>query len=266
MRLSIHHATQFEYDVAPSYGLLQVRMVPQSSVAQRVLDWELALTGAREQANFLDQHGNRVDLIEILPEAERVEVRVSGEIETLSDDGILGRHFQPMPLWFYQRQTSLTKPDQAILSLIEPLGEAGSGDIEKLHELSRSILEAVPYAAGETNVSTSAAEALAHGKGVCQDHTHVFLSAARALGFPARYVSGYLMMTDRTDQDASHAWAEVHLEGLGWVGFDVSNGISPDQKYVRVAQGLDYADVAPTKGVMHGGQRENLFVSIQVQQ
>lgn len=266
MRLSINHATQFEYDVAPSYGLLQVRMVPQSSVAQRVIDWELSLTGAREQANFLDQHGNRVDLIEVLPEAERVEVKVSGLIETLSDDGVLGRHFQVMPLWFYQRQTKLTKPDAAILELVKRIAGEGEDDLERLHGLSRAILEAVPYAAGETSVSTSAADALAHGKGVCQDHTHIFLSAARAMGLPARYVSGYLMMTDRTDQDASHAWAEVHLDALGWVGFDVSNGISPDQKYVRVAQGLDYADVAPTKGVTQGGQRENLFVSIQVQQ
>ena len=266
MRLSINHATQFEYDVAPSYGLLQVRMVPQSSVAQRVIDWELSLTGAQEQANFLDQHGNRVDLIEVLPEAERVEIKVSGQIETLSDDGVLGRHFQSMPLWFYQRQTKLTKPDSAILALNERIADKGQGDLAGLHALSAAILDAVPYAAGETSVSTTASDALAHGKGVCQDHTHIFLSAARAMGLPARYVSGYLMMTDRTDQDASHAWAEVHLDGLGWVGFDVSNEINPDQKYVRVAQGLDYADVAPTKGVMRGGQRENLFVSIQVQQ
>jgi len=73
------------------------------------------------------------------------------------------------------------------------------------------------------------------GQGVCQDHTHIFISAARELGYPARYISGYLMMNDRIDQEASHAWAEAYVEGLGWVGFDVSNGISPDERYVQSA-------------------------------
>ncbi len=73
-------------------------------------------------------------------------------------------------------------------------------------------------------------------------------------------------MDDRTQQEASHAWVEVFVEGLGWVGFDVSNGISPDERYVQLAYGLDYNDAAPTRGVTLGAQRENLIVSIQVQQ
>ena len=101
---------------------------------------------------------------------------------------------------------------------------------------------------------------------MCQDHSHVFLGTVRALGFPARYVSGYLMMNDRVDQDASHAWAEAHVEGLGWVGFDISNGISPDERYVRIARGLDYGDALPAKGVVIGARDETLVVSIQVQQ
>lgn len=266
MRLFINHATNFEYDVAPSYGLLQVRMAPQSNVSQRVHNWAFEFHGARHQVSYLDQHGNQVDLIEVLPDAARVEIKVEGMIETLGDDGVLGRHFQAMPLWFYLRQTNLTKPNEAIAKLCEDLPAQGDGDIARLHALSERILDQVAYVTGQTSVTTTAADALARGQGVCQDHTHVFLSAARSLGYPARYVSGYLMMTDRTDQDASHAWAEVSLDGLGWVGFDVSNGISPDQKYVRVAQGLDYADIAPTRGVTRGAQRENLFVSIQVQQ
>lgn len=266
MRLSINHTTSYEYDIAPSYGLLQVRMVPQSSTVQRIIDWDFSLNGAEQQASFLDQHGNRVDLIEVLPDTNRIELHVRGDVETLSDDGVLGRHFQPMPLWFYQRQTALTECTSAVLDLVSDLPDGEDQQIERFHRLSEKIREQVTYTPGVTNVSTTASEALALAKGVCQDHTHIFVSAARAMNVPARYVGGYLMMTDRTDQDASHAWAEVHLDGVGWVGFDVSNGISPDQKYVRVAQGLDYADVAPTKGVMRGGQRENLFVSIQVQQ
>jgi transglutaminase-like putative cysteine protease len=80
---------------------------------------------------------------------------------------------------------------------------------------------------------------------VCQDHAHIFIGAARAADIPARYVSGYLMMNDRIEQDATHAWAEAHVEELGWVGFDISNGISPDPRYVRVATGRDYRHAAP---------------------
>ena len=94
----------------------------------------------------------------------------------------------------------------------------------------------------------SADAAIEHGCGVCQDHAHIFVAAARSLGYPARYVSGYLLMDDANTEEASHAWAEAHVDGLGWVGFDISNGISPDTRYVRVATGLDYAQAAPVTG------------------
>jgi transglutaminase-like putative cysteine protease len=101
---------------------------------------------------------------------------------------------------------------------------------------------------------------------VCQDHAHIFIAAARSMGYPARYVSGYLMMEDRVHQDASHAWAEVHVDPLGWVGFDVSNGISPDTRYVRVATGLDYAEAAPVSGLRFGNGGEAMSIDIQVAQ
>ena len=94
----------------------------------------------------------------------------------------------------------------------------------------------------------------------------MFVAAARAMGYPARYVSGYLLMDDRTDQDAAHAWAEAHVEALGWVGFDVSNGISPDERYVRVATGLDYGEAAPVFGLRRGAGAENMSVALQIQQ
>ena len=90
------------------------------------------------------------------------------------------------------------------------------------------------------------------------------------MGFPARYVSGYLMMNDRIDQEATHAWAEAYIPDIGWVGFDVSNGISPDDRYIRVATGLDYKDASPISGLRMGSgtssMNESMDVSIQVQQ
>ena len=122
------------------------------------------------------------------------------------------------------------------------------------------------YEVGTSQSETRAEDAIAEGKGVCQDHAHIFIAAAREMGFPARYVSGYLMMDDRIEQDATHAWAEAHVDGLGWVGFDVSNQICPDTRYVRVATGLDYQGAAPVTGTRYGGAGETLSVAIEVAQ
>ena len=150
--------------------------------------------------------------------------------------------------------------------LVRDLGKDFDDDPSRLHALSALILNSVTYSTGTTDFATTAEQAIEAGQGVCQDHAHILIAAARLMGYPARYVSGYLMMDDRVDQDAGHAWAEVHVDGLGWVGFDVSNGVSPDPRYVRVATGLDYGEAAPISGIVYGGRNESMVVQLQVQQ
>ena len=151
-------------------------------------------------------------------------------------------------------------------ALTAQLGRDHASEIERAHALSALIIERLAYRIGFTDAETTAEQALGSDGGVCQDHAHIFIAAMRHLGHPARYVSGYLMMNDRTQQDATHAWAEAHFEHIGWIGFDVSNGHSPDQRYIRVATGLDYRDAAPVRGMRYGAARENLVVQLQVQQ
>lgn len=266
MRLTINHTTSYEYKAPPSYALQQLRMRPQSNAAQSIVRWDIGLDGAKLQTQFADQHGNLTDLVELSRSATKFEIVVSGEIETIGTNGVTGQHALVMPIGFYTRQTKLTVPGDHVRALIDDVGAAKANDVEVLHRLSEKIREHVGYLTGATDVDTTAEDALEHGKGVCQDHTHIFLSAARSMGVPARYISGYLMMNDRVDQDASHAWAEAHIDGLGWVGFDVSNVISPDERYVQVARGLDYRGAAPTSGFIVGAEQENLLVSLQVQQ
>ncbi|WP_368073612.1 transglutaminase family protein [Tateyamaria omphalii] len=170
-----------------------------------------------------------------------------------------------MPLWLFRRSTSLTKVGARVRTLIDAAPREGAA-VDRLHALSSLVLEAVPYSTDQAASDLSAEDVMEAGHGVCQDHAHIFVTAARALGFPARYVSGYLMMNDRVDQDASHAWAEAHIDNLGWVGFDISNGISPDARYVRVATGLDYRDAAPISGLRYGNAAEDMSVSLKVQQ
>jgi transglutaminase-like putative cysteine protease len=134
-----------------------------------------------------------------------------------------------------------------------------------MHALMNAIREAMRFDVQATDVTTTAKEALALGHGVCQDFAHVFISAARFLGYPSRYVSGYLFKPDAPpEQEAGHGWAESHLPDLGWVGFDATNAVCPTEAYVRVAVGLDYLGAAPVRGSRHGGAGEHLKVQVSV--
>jgi len=266
MRLKILHTTTYHFDHPVSYGLQQLRLVPKSRTGQTVLSWKMQIEGGRVETEFTDHHQNNVSLISFDPSASAIIVQCRGEVETTDTAGVTGRHGGFAPLWFFRSATDLTRAGPKLRALIRGLKEEDPEELPRLHALSARIRAAVPYEIGVTQSTTTAEEALDQGGGVCQDHAHIFVTAARQLGFPARYVSGYLMMDDRVHQDASHAWAEVYVEPLGWVGFDVSNGISPDARYVRVATGLDYRDAAPVSGLRFGAGGEAMSIDIQVQQ
>ena len=267
MRIRITHRTEYRYERPLSYGLQELRLTPKNRPGQQVLNWATHLEGGQLEAEFDDQHMNHVTLISFAGEGHEIVVTSGGEVETADTGGVLGRHQGFAPLWLFERPTDLTRAGNLTRKLIKGLPADLPEELPRLHALSQRIIEAVEYRTGQTGAGTTAEMALDQGQGVCQDHAHIFLAAARAMGIPARYVSGYLMMNDRVRQEATHAWAEAHLEGLGWVGFDVSNGISPDDRYVRVATGLDYSEAAPVSGLRFGDHgKESLAVDIQVQQ
>lgn len=266
MRLRIDHTTTYTYDEPAAYALHQVRKRPHDTSAQTVMSWDLVLDGAKDEARYLDQHGNHVDLISIEPGATKVSVTCRGEVETRDTSGVTRSDRPVPPLWLYQRFTPLTEAGKGVKALVAELGKSPVLDLDTLHGLMTLVADTVAYDTSQTGPTTTAEEALALGHGVCQDHAHVFLSAARLLGFPARYSSGYMMMLDRVDQDAGHAWAEAWVSGLGWVGFDAANRVCPDERYIQVATGLDYREAGPLTGVMYGGGRDALSVTVQVQQ
>jgi len=266
MRLRIHHQTSYRYDTPVQYALQQLRLRPKPGAGQTVLDWNLGIDGGSQELEFQDYHGNFVELVSINPGRRELHIECDGEIETFDQAGIVGRHEGPAPLWFYERNSGQTRPGAGARKLVNALGKDHENEIARLHALSGLVLETIHYETDRTHSRTTAEEALAAGHGVCQDHAHAFLAGARLLGYPARYVSGYLMMTDRVDQDASHAWAEAHVEGIGWVGFDVANGISPDERYVRIATGLDYLEASPVSGLRLGDSAESMVVTLQVEQ
>lgn len=267
MRLKINYSTTYTYDAPVPYALQQLRKTPRNARGQEVVRWDVSIKGGAKQATFEDQYKNVVDLISMEPGATSIEITCEGEVETSDNSGIVGAHRGFTPLWLFQGLTGFTAPGANIRKLASKIRhEEFDNQLESLHFLSNSIGETVKYETGRTDSKTNAEEALASGHGVCQDHAHIMIAVARLLGHPARYVSGYLMMNDRVDQEAGHAWCEVWVDDLGWVGFDVSNGISPDERYVRVAVGRDYREASPVRGIRLGRSQEELCVSLQVQQ
>lgn len=265
MRIAVDHTTHYVFSGPVARGLQRLRLTPKGSAGQRVLEWKMEFDGAQLQVEYDDPNNNHVSLISFDTGTREVTIRCHGMVDTNDQAGIIGRHSGFMPMWQFLEQTDLTRTGAKMRGLMSAL-PTEPNPLATLHGLSAAIRERVEYASGYTDSSTTAEGVLALGHGVCQDHAHVFIGAARSLGIPARYVSGYLYMDDRVEQDAGHAWAEAHVEGLGWVGFDISNGISPDSRYVRVATGRDYRDAAPITGITHGARDESMHVKLAVEQ
>ena len=262
MELRIVHETRYAWDGPFAGALQQVRLTPRSDPTKEVRAWDVAVEGATVEVSYDDQWGARVLLVSAGPGSDGLTLRATGEVRTLRGDGLLGRHRGPVPTWAFLAPTARTAAGEGLRALAAEIPGEG---VARLHALSTAISERVTYAGGTTDATTTAEEALAGGRGVCQDHAQIFVACARLLGHPARYVSGYLALDDRVAQDATHGWAEALVDGIGWVGFDPSNGISPDERYVRIAAAPDSDACAPVRGLTRGAATERLDVSVQVQ-
>lgn len=267
MRLKITHQTTYRYDRPVHYALLQLRLTPRSGAGQTVLSWQSGVSGATSQVLYADHFRNMTEMVEMDEGATELMIQSQGEVEVENRNGVVGPGEGLVPLWLFRRATATTLAGPAvrkIAALVKKDTEANP--LDGMHQLMAAVSEAVTYEKGTTHAATTAEEAAAAGQGVCQDQAQVMISAARHLGLPARYVSGYLLLEDQTQQEAGHGWCEVWVESLGWVAFDVSNAICPDDRYVRVALGRDYAEAAPVHGLRQGDAQEELCVSLQVQQ
>ncbi|MBG19799.1 MAG: transglutaminase [Rhizobiales bacterium] len=264
MLLKISHVTEYTYTSPVNYALQRLRLRPHSGRMQKVMQWQSQVEGANVEASYTDQFGNFVELVSITGRPDKIRIVASGTVETFDTSGISGPHSAYMPLWLYERETQLTKPGKALREFTRSLEKASTLDM--LHAAKTALHEKMKFEPGQTTSLTTAEEAFTAGHGVCQDHSHAFIAVARLLGCPARYVSGYLHMEGSGEQVASHAWAEAHVDGLGWVGFDPANDKSPDENYVQVAYGFDYSDASPVSGISWGAANENLSVSITVEQ
>ncbi|MFD1794738.1 transglutaminase family protein [Paracoccus aurantiacus] len=266
MRLKITHHTVYNYANPVRFGVQSLRTTPSVFQGQKVLDWKIDIEGAECGPGFRDGAGDWVQLWTIHGPIQQIPVRIEGQVETTDLAGVLRGHREVINPLVYLQTTDATEPDDALRDLAASVGQ-DLGKLDLAHELSRKVGEAIKYQSGVTSLTTTAAEALAIGAGVCQDHAQVLITVARERGLPARYVSGYLHAdAEGNVHEAAHAWAELHVEGLGWVGFDAANGTCPSEYYVRTGSGLDARDAAPVRGVTIMGGAEKLDVAVAVEQ
>lgn len=267
MKLVVHHTSRYSFD-GPVRRLVQThRLTPSDCASQRVLSWEVLTEGAIKGASYRDGAGDLIETISVPGPVTELVVQVKGEVETTDLFGVLRDHRESVPPGAYLRSSRSTEADAALRELSQTALEGLESEtaLNRAHALARAVSEAIVFEPGLTEPATTAAEALAGGKGVCQDHAHALIAVAHAADIPARYVTGYLhTRSDGEANEASHAWAELHIDGLGWVGFDAANACCPDDRYIRLGSGYDAQDAAPIRGVLQGGVEETLDVTVAV--
>lgn len=268
MRIRIAHKTTYKYK-EPASGVIQtLRLTPRNHDGQYVIDWRIDVSENCRLVHHEDAFGNITHTFTVEGPFTELEVTADGEVETTDLNGFVNGTVERFPASLFLRQTALTEPDAAIFAFAREIKAKSSNDaLELLHLLLNEVHRTITFDVDPTHAATTAAEAFALKRGVCQDLTHVFIAAARALEIPARYVGGYFHRQDGVvAQDAGHAWAEAHVAHIGWIGFDPANGICPTDAHVRVAIGLDYLGAAPVRGTRFGGADERLLVGVHVDQ
>lgn len=262
MLLTVDHLTRYTYD-QPVRGVVQShRLTPSVCDGQKTLDWSVTVSDGIPGGAFRDGAGDWIAAWSVLGPVQEILVHVQGRVETSDQAGVLRGHKALVRPEVYLRDTFATRADEALRALAA--AGQGADRLAGAHDLMAAVADAIAYVPGATGPRTTASEALRLREGVCQDHAQVMVACARILGVPARYVSGYLYATTDTPHEAAHAWAEVFVEGLGWVGFDPANRCCPDDRYIRLGSGFDAQDAAPIRGIARGPGVESLDVKVAV--
>jgi transglutaminase-like putative cysteine protease len=272
-RLRVEHVSGFSYPGSVNASYNEARMTPMTLPHQMTLYSKVEVSPPVPSWQYHDYWGSQVTVFDLQRPHEQLRVTASSLVEVtdpapiepagwpaLHDPSIVDTHSELLA------QTPRTRIDATLLAFAEQVA-GGAGPREAARAIADWVRENVAYVPGSTGVQTSALQAWEQRQGVCQDIAHLTVGMLRALGIPARYVSGYLhphtrAVADETVEGQSHAWVEWWCGG--WEGYDPTNGIPTGQRHVVVARGRDYRDVTPLKGVYHGPPSSHLGITVRV--
>lgn len=261
MRLSIDHRTTYRFSTPQDRLIQRLRMTPENTHDQTIASWHISVDCDARMRQHRDGYGNCTTMLYCEGPLDSIEIMVAGEVVTSHSDGVLHGTFEPLPAALFLRTTPLTLADEAIAAFAKE--QAGVDPIETLHRLNAAVCDWAIVDRGRPLPGRTAAESFAGDVSTPRDLAHVFIAAARSLGYPARYVGGYCDL-EGDHSPTPHAWADAYVDELGWVGFDPTLGLSPEEHHVRVAVGLDATDAAPVAGSRLGEGDERLDVEVTV--
>lgn len=264
MRLSIDHRTRYRFSQPQTRIVQLLRLTPGDTEDQTIVLWRIDVDCDARLREGRDGFGNRTTMLYIDGPIEEIEIAVTGEVLTGEVLGAVKGTAEPLPPALFARPSALTRPDDAIAAFADEA--RGDSIAARLEALNVALNRRFTLTHDRPDYGLSAADAFARNSATSRDMAQIFVAAARTLGTPARYVSGHCLTCEEgTDRPTTHGWAEAHVEGQGWIGFDPSFGRMIDETYVRVACGLDAMQAAPIAGSRLGAGREWLDVDVQVE-
>jgi transglutaminase-like putative cysteine protease len=263
MKLRIEHTTIFSYDSPISEAYTEMRLAPLALSSQHRTQLRLQTNPGKEITRFYDRYQNEVHYFDVLQSHQQLTVTATSEVLTSAIFSEEKSDISPLDRFDFLMLTSYVEPSEYIKDLAQSCLQPDNEQATVM-SLAQRIHQTIAYEKGATSVKTTAREAIALGKGVCQDYAHVMIAAARSINFPARYVSGYLYSPNAPEM-ASHAWVDVWTSGKGWMAIDPTHNCLQGEEHVRVATGRDYADVPPTRGVYKGNAKETMQIQVTVE-
>jgi transglutaminase-like putative cysteine protease len=264
MRIRVSHQIVHRF-APPARTVNQIlRLTPLSFDSQYVLRWRLDVDADGALRETEDAHGNALTSYSHYGPIERVTISASGEVETSDAAGVVRGAVERLPAEMYLRESPLAHANAALRGFTAEATQGASDPLDSMHRLMAALHEVMARQGDETDAAGSAIEAFALRRGRGRDFAHIFIACARWRGIPARFVSGY-RVGDERGQAGGHEWAEAFVPELGWVAFDASAPICPDDRYVRVAVGFDGQDTAMIRSAHRGGD-EKVEAAIRVEQ
>ena len=263
MRLYVRHRTEYRYTEPQSRLVQLLRLTPGNHAGQSVVSWNIEVDRDARLKPARDGYGNETTMLYIDGPIERISIAVSGEVLTEDRAGLVTGIVETLPPLHFLQSTPLTAGDDAIRDFVANLA-LPEDRLARAHALADGLHDSLKRREADPAADHRARHVFAEGASDAQGAAHLLIAAAHAAGFPARYAAGHLYRADAVDSHAAHGWAELHVDGYGWIGFDALEGCCPTETYVRVAIGLDHRAAAPVSGARIGGGDESLMVDVHV--
>lgn len=264
MRISLRHEITCRFDRPVSSILRVLRVTPWSIECQHLDTWRIDLNCDCRLRSGDDSFGNIVDTINADQPIDALAITAQGEIVTTDTSGILRNALERFPPDFYLRDTDLTVASEYLREFADKAVSGATDPLDRLHALLVAVCNEIEVVSSvemspALDAIATAAETFRDEKGNARDIAHVFIAAARHIGAPARFVSGALVPEEAAEAtDASHCWAEAHVPGIGWIGFDPVQGLCTHEGHVRIAFALDHFGAAFMRSAPIFGVTETL--------